>query len=70
MWIVIKNNKMVAKFYKEHEAEKFAHLHKGCKAEYVSFQAFKIKGVKLSRVLKRLDFLFIFYRVNLNKVII
>lgn len=37
MWIVMKNNKMVAKFYKEHEAEKFAHLHKGCKAEYVSF---------------------------------
>ena len=60
MWIVMKNNKMVAKFYKEHEAEKFAHLHKGCKAEYVSFQAFKRKGVKLSRVLKNSTFFLYF----------
>lgn len=37
MWIVTRNNKTVAEFYKEHDAKKYANLHDGCKADYVSF---------------------------------
>lgn len=36
MWVVIKGNNIVAEFCKEHDAKKYAHLHKGCKAEYFS----------------------------------
>lgn len=34
MWIVTKNGKTVKTFFREGDAQKFAHLHEGCRADY------------------------------------